>query len=299
MPNMIKVGKTTRQPSLRAQELSNVTGVPTPFLVVYEKQFNDCDSAENFIHELLSIKGFRVSANREFFNAPVHDVIEAVLQAISFDLKEVNEDDDDCEYFDSSVLNDELDDLLLAEDEPQPVWLDIWNEARSYDYGSGDTLQDYDEAMRLYKQSTKLGCILAYDAIGRFYQTGKGCARSEKKALDWYKEGAKNKNYICYISMAKLFLAENNNKNAEKCLQLFCKTRNESFNKNLEEMELLFCVIAIFLTWLVEKSDFNIPREFIDFLSINRVDLAEEIDSYAESDEDYVVLRAWFDELIP
>ena len=45
--------------------------------------------------------------------------------------------------------------------------------------------------------------------------------------------------------------------------------------------------------------DFNIPREFIDFLSINRVDLAEEIDSYAESDEDYVVLRAWFDELIP
>ena len=66
------------------------------------------------------------------------------------------------------------------------------------------------------------------------------------------------------------------------CATKPCKTRNESFNKNLEEMELLFCVIAIFLTWLVEKSDFNIPREFIDFLSINRVDLAEEIDIVKE-----------------
>ena len=177
--------------------------------------------------------------------------------------------------------------------------MDIWSEAKSYELGIGDTLQDYDEAMRLYKQSTKLGCILAYDAIGWLYLTGKGRARSEKKALDWFKEGAKNKNYICYLSMANLFFVEDNNKNAEKCLQLFCKTRNESFNKNLEEMVSFYSQIAVFLTWLLERSDFNIPHEFIDFLFINRDDIADAIDNYAESDEEYVVLRAWFDELIP
>ena len=57
--------------------------------------------------------------------------------------------------------------------------------------------------------------------------------------------------------------------------------------------------IAVFLTWLLERSDFNIPHEFIDFLFINRDDIADAIDNYAESDEEYVVLRAWFDELIP
>ena len=174
MPNMIKVGKTTRQPSLRAQELSSVTGVPTPFLVVYEKQFNDCNSAESFIHELLSIKGFRVSANREFFNAPVHDVIEAVLQAVSYDIQD-SDDEDDSEYFDSSVSDVDLEDLFLEQDVTKPVWFDIWEEAQSYYYGYEDTLQDYDEAIRLYKQSIKLGCILAYHQIGfNYLRTKKG-----------------------------------------------------------------------------------------------------------------------------
>ena len=188
MPNMIKVGKTTRQPSLRAQELSSVTGVPTPFLVVYEKQFNDCNSAESFIHELLSIKGFRVSANREFFNAPVHDVIEAVLQAVSYDIQD-SDDEDDSEYFDSSVSDVDLEDLFLEQDVTKPVWFDIWEEAQSYYYGYEDTLQDYDEAIRLYKQSIKLGCILAYHQIGFMYECGDGVTESPKKAFEWHKEG--------------------------------------------------------------------------------------------------------------
>lgn len=35
MPNMVKVGKTTRSSLERAEELSRATGLPTPFIVIY------------------------------------------------------------------------------------------------------------------------------------------------------------------------------------------------------------------------------------------------------------------------
>lgn len=67
MPGLVKVGKTTRLPSDRADELSGVTGVATPFIVVYEEYFDDCDAVEAHVHTRLAGKGLRLSANREFF----------------------------------------------------------------------------------------------------------------------------------------------------------------------------------------------------------------------------------------
>jgi hypothetical protein len=54
MPGVIKVGKTTRTPSERVEELSGVTGVPTPFIVAYEEHFTDCDAAQQFLHTKLT-----------------------------------------------------------------------------------------------------------------------------------------------------------------------------------------------------------------------------------------------------
>ena len=48
IPGLVKIGKTTRLPSERADELSRVTGVATPFIVVYEDYFDDCAAAESF-----------------------------------------------------------------------------------------------------------------------------------------------------------------------------------------------------------------------------------------------------------
>lgn len=280
MPNMVKVGKTTRQPSLRAQELSSVTGVPTPFVVMYEKQFNNCDYAENFIHELLSIKGFRVSSNREFFNAPVHDVIDAVLQAVSHDTTTSSYQDDDSEYFDNQ--DNELDDLVLAEKEPLPVWFDIWTEAESYYFGFGDVLQDFNHAMKLYKQSIKLGCIIAYRRIGEMYLSGEGVVENSKKAFDWYREGAKKGNYVCYIDMAKLFLFEEKNENNFiKCLQLFCRSRKEHFNAFLEKESRILSAIIPLLSYFDE---YQIPFEFLQFLAESE----SEVNEYFEMVDRYI-----------
>src|SRR5699024_7327239 len=85
---MVKVGKTTKDPEERAKELSNATGVPTPFILVYKQYFTDCSIAEKTIHTLLEEQGYRISNNREFFNVPVEYVIRLIQELT---LKEENQ----------------------------------------------------------------------------------------------------------------------------------------------------------------------------------------------------------------
>jgi hypothetical protein len=41
MEGFVKIGKTTKTPEERAKELSNATGVPTPFTVAFDSYFDD------------------------------------------------------------------------------------------------------------------------------------------------------------------------------------------------------------------------------------------------------------------
>lgn len=77
MPGVVKVGRTERQPETRSKEL-HTTGVPQPFKLEYFVFVDDCQAAEQQIHSLLEGKGLRTSSNREFFNAHLHDVIQAI-----------------------------------------------------------------------------------------------------------------------------------------------------------------------------------------------------------------------------
>lgn len=75
MPGLVKIGKTTRGSKSRANEL-HTTGVPTPFIVLYEVDVADCDEAEHHMHEVLA--GFRVSERREFFRVEPKIAIDAM-----------------------------------------------------------------------------------------------------------------------------------------------------------------------------------------------------------------------------
>lgn len=72
LPNMYKIGGTTKHPESRAKELSN-TSVPTPYEVCFFSEVSDWRKAEAFIHE--SLNEYRVTNNREFFSCPI-DMIE-------------------------------------------------------------------------------------------------------------------------------------------------------------------------------------------------------------------------------
>lgn len=105
--DMVKIGKTTKDPNERAKELSSATGVPTPFVVVFYKEFANCDIAENQIHKFLEDAGCRVNDNREFFRVPVKEAIEVVQlfydkekieQPIAASQEELSEVETSCLY---------------------------------------------------------------------------------------------------------------------------------------------------------------------------------------------------------
>ena len=64
---LLKIGKTTRHPEYRLQELYT-TGVPTPFNLVWFRYVKDVDFFEKEIHKKL--EEWRVSNSREFFWFP-------------------------------------------------------------------------------------------------------------------------------------------------------------------------------------------------------------------------------------
>ncbi|BCT66955.1 GIY-YIG nuclease family protein [Nitrosospira sp. NRS527] len=223
MPGLVKVGKTTRTSEERAAELSAATGLPSPFIVVYEQLFKECSFAESFVHAYLAQQGFRISENREFFNAPVNQVVRAIALApgaIDSELDEIEPDEED------DLLEDDNEEYVLLEDEEEEeryVWSAIFEAAENYYYGLGEYLQDYDEAFRLYRQAAKLGSLPAYGQIAEIYNRGEGVPADERKALDTYKQGAAKGSVYCYWAMGVLFLNQGNKENAEKCFSNFVR----------------------------------------------------------------------------
>lgn len=65
VPNMVKIGMTTKTPDERAAQISAATGVPTPWLVVFQFGCYRSDLLEEEIHEYLS--EYRVNTHREMF----------------------------------------------------------------------------------------------------------------------------------------------------------------------------------------------------------------------------------------
>lgn len=88
MPDMVKIGQTKKDPNERAKELSSSTGVPTPFIVVFYKPFENCVTAEKVIHAFLQEQGYRVSDNREFFYVPVNEAINVVQAYYNIETQE-------------------------------------------------------------------------------------------------------------------------------------------------------------------------------------------------------------------
>jgi hypothetical protein len=76
MPNLLKVGFSTKDPELRAQEL-HTTGVPYRFVVEYDVLVNEPRDIEQAAHNLLK----NYHANKEWFNCSIDIAIQAIRKA--------------------------------------------------------------------------------------------------------------------------------------------------------------------------------------------------------------------------
>ncbi|MCK9224937.1 MAG: GIY-YIG nuclease family protein [Candidatus Muirbacterium halophilum] len=218
MQNLVKIGKTVREPEERAKELSSTTGVPTPFIVVYNCYFKSCTEAEIFVHTFLESKGFRVSTKREFFEIPIKDAIDAVMNAKEHfgefkknnlkNLEEFEENfEDETDDYDPDYDNEEIREAL--------------DKARKYEIGFDDELQDIDEAIKYFLKAIKLGSIEACQSLAYIYQSGNEVKEDKDKAMKYFKEGAKRGDISCYASLAPLYLELENEDNAYKCWQKY------------------------------------------------------------------------------
>jgi len=195
LPGLVKVGLTTNHPNDRAVELSSATGVPTPFIVVYYDYFDDCEYAEQWVHETLQQKGRRVSDSREFFNADITDVIKIIssccgripLERIS----SVESHNNTLQHHSNALFVNGVGNKEITTNPADALFL----EAEATYYGVSDKLMDRNEAVKLYKKAVRLG---SSDAYLRLAQIDKNTAKS----LSYLLAGANKGNYYCFAEIA-------------------------------------------------------------------------------------------------
>jgi T5orf172 domain-containing protein len=69
----VKVGKTAKDPDIRARELSSSTGVPAPYAVAWDAFVSDCHHVERLVH--LRLANARARNDREFFAIPLREAV--------------------------------------------------------------------------------------------------------------------------------------------------------------------------------------------------------------------------------
>ncbi|MEK9703973.1 MAG: GIY-YIG nuclease family protein [Deltaproteobacteria bacterium] len=57
VPGLVKIGKTSKVPEIRAKELSSETGVPGEWVVVYKAFVPDYSNVERIVHDKLKAAG--------------------------------------------------------------------------------------------------------------------------------------------------------------------------------------------------------------------------------------------------
>jgi hypothetical protein len=88
--NVFKVGYTQISTEVRANELSNATGLPGRIYVMHEWAVGDCVSIERVIHNRLA--DYRIDPRREFFEVPLSKIFTKIFTVIEevLNLREVN-----------------------------------------------------------------------------------------------------------------------------------------------------------------------------------------------------------------
>jgi hypothetical protein len=86
-PRYVKIGKTTKDPEIRARELSSRTGIPAPYGVAWDALVNNCHEVERLVHQRLAHA--RARNDREFFAIPLREAVSILTGIVKpFELQE-------------------------------------------------------------------------------------------------------------------------------------------------------------------------------------------------------------------
>ncbi|WP_078549265.1 GIY-YIG nuclease family protein [Litchfieldia alkalitelluris] len=259
MKGLIKIGRTSKNPEERVEELSQATGVPTPFILVYMEYFNDCYMAEDQVH--LALEDYRLSASREFFEMSPNKAIK-LIQTLKQSEGEYNPENNN--YMKSDIKN-------ISE-----IGEDLYNEAEDYYYGFGDRIKDFEEAITLFDKAAKLGYYKAYRRLGKMFEYGKGVKSNEKKALQFYKEAIKHGEIKSNADLAFLFTKTPSDlfslDNARKCWDRYFEYISEHGIENEDKV--------ILYEYLNESTQLGNEINYSKILMIYKDEILDVIEQY-------------------
>lgn len=256
MPGLVKIGRTTRNPESREKELSQATGVPTPFIMVYYKYFVDCQFAEEYIHNVLS--EFRITHNREFFDVPIYEVIDLITKLEDSTIISYDNRDNVQKKYDSNI--DIANDLLVK--------------AYNLLWGLDNNLQDYSESLKLFNKAAKLGSIEAYHGIGCVYLYRE--KMDIHKALEAFKKGAKLGDNYCYAEMALIYCYDlYHMENSLKCWKNYFSNISESYKVTVNDY-------TLFRKYILQCYKYKIEILHMDILALYKQEIIDEFDQYLD-----------------
>lgn len=245
LEGLVKVGRTGRDPTHRVRELSSATGVPTPFLLAFDVFVDDAEAAESYLHALLERRGLRVSDRREFFDAPLNQVIRAMLEV---------------ETAFGNRPTETYEDPIYEADTSQPApWQYLVDEAWSHYHGEGSILQDKKEAMKRFRQAARLGSPDAWHALGVMYRDGETGRPDPDEALECFKQGAQVGNDVCLAEMGLHYLQAGHADNARKCWGRYFRSEGFTARTTGREAQLAF-------GYLLGAVTLDLPLEYRDEL---------------------------------
>lgn len=160
MPNILKIGFSTKDPTLRAKELAG-TGSPHPFRVVFDVLVEEPRDVEHAAHAMLASK----REGKEWFRCSHSDAIAAIRACAKSIFIERNNSE---EY-----------------QSPQEQFDLAW----MYIQGKG-VHQDNKEAVKYFRLAADQGYAPAQHNLGEMYELGQGVPQGYEEATKWYQLAA-------------------------------------------------------------------------------------------------------------
>lgn len=209
LDGLVKIGKTTRTPLDRVTELSSATGIPTPFQLLYFKEFEDCDAAERALHALFTARDARVADNREFFRAAPHEAITAVMNLSISNLQVPSS---------GNSLSLDAESTSLAGE--------LVADAKAYLIGTGGKYRDVAKAVSIFRNAVDLGSAEACSWLGTIYGNHEEVFDLQK-ARSILQKGAELGSIACNAELAATFIELNEKDNAERAWLRFFSNANQ------------------------------------------------------------------------
>jgi hypothetical protein len=159
MPNLVKVGYSTKDPGLRAKELYS-TGVPHYYVVEYDALLNEPYEIEQKVHKLL--KG--CIENKEWFRCDVIKAVATIRQVAG-----------------GTIMHESIKYPFDADEQ--------FNLGLVYENGNG-VEQDLKQAVYWYTKAAEQGYADAQYNLALIYENGNGVEQDFKQAVYWYTKAA-------------------------------------------------------------------------------------------------------------